>query len=172
MSDLADDIEGDLAQLLTEMDALGDDVDGDIQRLLDEIGAVDDFRVKNPQEKRTHIRVHEHHKALQDTIEAHDAQLVAVIDRAIDAMTQSILRAVETPKHIVRDPETNRVLGSRPAAAVSVTHGVDPTQLSGASRPAQALYQSLTRLGQTVADALARPKRIVRDADGRPQHIE
>lgn len=168
MIDLVGDIEGDLAQLLTELDAHGDDIDSDVQRILDEIGVIDEIRTNVSKDKRTHVGMYEHRKTVQDAIEAREAEMIAAIDRAIDAMTQSITKAMATPRVIVRDPETNRIEGSVPAEPIDVQPGTDPAQLASASRAVRELYASLLRLGQVVAEVIGRPKQIGRDQDGRP----
>ena len=162
MNDLVGDIEGDLAALLRELD-----VEGDLAKLMSELDVLE-----QRDGRRTHVSVGEHRNAIREAIEARDAEMIAAINQTINAMTQSIMRAIATPREIVRDPLTNRVDGSRPAVPVSVDHGADPAQLANASPSVRALYSSLMRLAETVAGALGRPKRVVRDADGRPHHIE
>jgi hypothetical protein len=166
--DLVGDIEGDLAQLLTELDAHGDDIDSDVQRILDEIGVIDEIRTNVSKDKRTHVGMREHRKTVQDAIEAREAEMIAAIDRAVDAMTQSITQAMATPRVIVRDPETNRIEGSVTAEPVDIRPGANPEQLANASPAVRELYASMLRLGQVVAEVIGRPKQIGRDQDGRP----
>ncbi len=168
MIDLVGDIEGDLAQLLTELDAHGDDIDSDVQRILDEIGVIDEIRTNVSKDKRTHVGMREHRKTVQDAIEAREAEMIAAIDRAVDAMTQSITQAMATPRVIVRDPETNRIEGSVTAEPVDIRPGANPEQLANASPAVRELYASMLRLGQVVAEVIGRPKQIGRDQDGRP----
>lgn len=168
MINLVGDIEGDLATLLGELGALGDDFDEDIQSILDEIGAVDDIRTNVSKENRTHIGMYEHRNVLQNAIETREAEMIAAIDRAVDAMTQSITQAMATPRVIVRDPETNRIEGSVTAEPVDIRPGADPEQLANASPAVRELYASMLRLGQVVAEVIGRPKQIGRDQDGRP----
>lgn len=141
------------------MPELDDDIQAELKNLLAEIADMDRHRVKG------YVKAGEHEKV----VAGRDEELVRAVTSTVEVMTQAIVEALSKPRQIERDPETNRIVGSRHPAPVMVA----PPAVDEAASPAvKALYASLLRLGYAVSSVVNRPKRVGQDENGRPFIIQ